>query len=286
MLPLGLALSLACCKRGNLDVVGLIASQSPDVNKRFAVSQKYNATHPARSYQAGSDNYRLFMCTDVHVVDVTTELDRFVSDVLADTDHAPVVLCLGDLQSSYGYLPTFMEHVKPILDSPVDTLLSVPGNHDLYYGLWDEYLKYFGTGSYYFYIETPTKGRDLFLCMDSASGVMGRKQRDWVEKVLKDNADCRHKVVCTHTHFFKRDGSQEITDNYPLEETHELFGLFSRCGVDYVMTGHDHYLEETLYKGIMFRTYPSMKHTDPTSWYSIMTFREDGRITGEDIQLR
>ena len=283
----GLIAGAVACTRGNLDIAGLFCNQSPDVNKRFAKSQEYNETHPAVTYSSLSEDYRMFVCTDIHIDSVTTELDVFVNAVLADTDHCPAVLFLGDLQNAYGNLPLFIKHVQPLVDSPTDEPMMVVGNHDLYYGQWSEFTKYFGTASYYFYVTTPSGAKDIFICMDSASAVMGLAQRQWAEKILRNNADCRHKVICTHTHFFKRDGSQGHTSNYPLEETHVLCSMFANCGVDMVMTGHDHSVENTIYKGIYFRTFPALCHNDPESWYSIVHVgAEVGDYRVEDIKVR
>lgn len=284
MTLLALPLLLTCCKRGNYDVIGMFASQGPDVESRFRQSMKYNESMPTVTYQAASDNYRLFVCTDVHVDTVTTELDAFVQTVLTDDNHVGVVLCLGDLQNAYGNLPRFLESIKPLEDSPDVDFVSVPGNHDLYYKLWADYSRHFGTGSFYFYIQTPGGDRDLFLCLDSASGVIGRSQRLWAESVLEASRDCRHKVLCTHTHFFKIDHSQGHTSNYPMEETMELLAMISRCGVDYVMTGHDHTAEETMYNGVMFRVFPAMAHYEQKSYYSVVEFGQKIKATDKCIR--
>ena len=97
-------------------------------------------------------------------------------------------------------------------------------------------------------------GRDLYICLDTASGYLGTRQMAWLKDVLKgmDATDLRHVVVFTHTHMFKKDGSQGHTSNYPLEETWELTSLFERTGVELFLSGHCHSRDIAYFNGVEY----------------------------------
>ena len=154
--------------------------------------------------------------------------------------------------------------------------MAVTGNHDIYFKQWPEYIKYFKTCYYYFVVETPSGKKDLFVVYDSADGTVGSKQLQWLRETLEwaDKQDFRHIVACTHTHFFKRDGSQGHTSNYTQEETYALLNLFEKHGVDMVWSGHDHSREITQVKDMTCVVVDSMKDEDKKPFYMLVTMGE------------
>ena len=48
--------------------------------------------------------------------------------------------------------------------------------------------------------------------------------------------------------------------------------LFSRSGVDVVLSGHDHATETTVYKGVRYETLESLKMKDISPGYNIFTY--------------
>ena len=47
-----------------------------------------------------------------------------------------------------------------------------------------------------------------------------------------------------------------------------LTGLFSRCGVSLVLTGHDHFQERTTYMGVQYAVLQSLKDGTPDPGYT------------------
>jgi 3',5'-cyclic AMP phosphodiesterase CpdA len=120
-------------------------------------------------------------------------------------------------------------------------------------------------------VNTPSGKKDLFIVYDSADGTVGSKQLQWLQETLQlaDKQDFRHIIACTHTHFFKRDGSQGHTSNYTIEETYTLLNLFTQHGVEMLWSGHDHMREITRVKGMTSIVVDSMKDEDKDGIYEL-----------------
>lgn len=234
------------------DFPGMIWAESPTVNERVAESLAFNDRYDVQVIDSDSEDYRVFVATDAHVdADGSWALKKFAEQWRAEG--MPLMLYLGDMIRTKGSMSVFMDQIAPPTSSALAPFHSTAGNHDLYFGQWSEWKSIFNTSTYYFYVRTPMGRMDLYICLDSGSGTIGSLQRDWLEKVLKANAaHCRHVIVFTHTHFFKKDGSQGHTSNYTLEETYDLTSLFASYGVELVLTGHDHYREDTMFKGVRY----------------------------------
>ncbi|MDO5321105.1 MAG: metallophosphoesterase [Bacteroidia bacterium] len=286
-----LCLGLASC--ADLDVPGLIASSSPGSNERFAVSKAYNDANGFRHISLSEDSYTFYAATDAHISATANGLTRFTSDYVADAGAAPFALFIGDAMDEKNNFGRFLETVRPI-SACGRTLFCTPGNHDLYFGQWTEYIKEMKTASYCFEVTVASGVTDLFICLDSASGTLGTDQRAWLENVLHRarmenllssyREKYRHTVIFTHTHFFKRDNSQGHTSNFNLEEGYDLEKLFSDYGVSLVISGHDHFFEDTYFKDVRFVTLGAINDTADEQFY--YTFRvSDGSISLESHKL-
>ena len=157
-----------------------------------------------------------------------------------------------------------------------DTLMAVCGNHDIYFKQWQHFIQTFKTSSYYFVVKTLSGQQDLFIVYDSADGTVGKKQLNWLRETLEwaDKQGFRHIVACSHTHFFKRDGSQGHSSNYPQEETYALLNLLDTYGVDMLWTGHDHSREITQVKDLISIVVDSMKDEDKAPHYMLVKMGE------------
>lgn len=267
----------ACGPDARLDLVGMFAGTSPTINKRFEQSRIYNKQAGFATLKAMSDDYHVYVCTDTHITETRTRFEHFVDTYRADL-LCPVAVHLGDIidaKTEFAHVEEVLERhwISSILPTKPDTLMAVCGNHDIYFKLWDKYINTFKTSSYYFIVETPRGKQDLFIVYDSADGTVGSKQLKWLEELLQwaDSQDFRHIVACTHTHFFKRDGSQGLTSNYTIEETYTLLNLFTHFGVDMVWSGHDHSREITQVKDMTCIVVDSMKDTDKKPHYMLVT---------------
>ena len=279
--PLILVLTALCLSACNVDWLGFVYTRSADADARFAQSLEYNAQAGYASITVTDDNYRVYVLTDAHVTEKETRnIDRFVADLLADGTAAPFWINLGDCVNDKGQEDVFVGHISP-LEAAGLRHFPTAGNHDIYFGEWNDWVSRFHTSTYWFEVLTPGRGKDLFLSLESAGGTLGSSQRAWAEEILTDSqGKYDHITVFTHTHFWKRDISQGTTGNFSLEETYDLADLFARTGVDIVLSGHDHSTETTVFKGVRYETLESLKMGDISPGYNILTY---GKTIGRNF---
>lgn len=281
-----LSVGLVSCDK--YDIPGMIAGSSPSSNERFAQSKAYNDVHGFEHIFVSGDGYTFYASTDSHVCATANGISRFVSAYMADSKAAPFALFLGDAMDRKNNFHLFLETVKPVSEGGRN-LFCTPGNHDLYFGQWTEYIAAMKTGTYLVEVSCVSGETvlctDLLICLDSASGTLGTEQRDWLESVLSSaQGRYRHIIIFTHTHFFKRDNSQGHTGNFGLEEGYDLSALFSRCGVDMVLSGHDHFYEDTFFKNVRYLTLAAIDDTAPKPCFYTFTVAPDS-ISVREISL-
>ena len=267
----------ACGPDTRLDMVGMFAGSSPNIDQRWEVSQAYNQQAGFATINALTDDYHVYVCTDTHIHKTRTRWEYFIKSYRADM-LCPVAVHLGDVidaTTDFEYVENALERhpLSQILPYKTDTLMAVCGNHDIYFKQWETFIKAFKTSTYYFVVQTPSGKQDLFVVYDSADGTVGSKQLKWLETTLQwaDTQNFRHIVACSHTHFFKRDGSQGHTSNFTIEETYALLNLFTEHGVDMLWSGHDHAREITQVKGLTSIVVDSMKDEDKEPYYMLVT---------------
>ena len=255
----------------NIDYLGLFMTNNESPDERFAQSMEYNNQHGYDIVTGVPDEYKVYTMSDIHVDFSTDNLDRYVSDYLADTVAAPFSLCLGDLINATGHFDYFAEHVKPVSDAGRKIYYCV-GNHDLYFDQWKEYFSRFGSSTYWFEVHTVSGYKDLYIALESGSGTLGIDQREWLEDVLKakENQGFRHIIVFTHTHLFKKDTSQGHTSNFNLEETYDLADLFDRYDVSLVLQGHSHSRDITMFKDVVYLRVDALEDHYPEAFYTIL----------------
>lgn len=268
----------------NIDYLGILMTFNESPDERFAQSMEYNNQHGYDKITGVPDDYRVYVMSDIHVDFSTDNLDRYVSDYLADTEAAPFSLCLGDLINATGHFDYFAEHVKPVSDAGCKIYYTT-GNHDIYFDQWPEYFKRFGSSTYWFEVQTVSGYKDLYVAIESASGTLGADQREWLENALKDkqNQGFRHIIVFTHTHFFKKDTSQGHTSNFNMEETYDLLDLFDRYDVSMVLQGHSHSRDLTMFKDVVYLRVDALEDHYPDAFYTILKI--GGNINYEFIKV-
>ena len=267
----------------NYDLAGFLNGTSPEVCKRFEQSIAYNDSVGVPAVIVPSADYRVYVCTDSHIDSIPTNLTAFVQAAAADT-LCPLALHLGDLVNAQGHIP-YAVSLLPPNHSPLTTFLAL-GNHDIYFNQWDEWRSYFGSSVYWFYTMLPDSTvLDRFICLDSAEGTIGTAQLQWLRELLTGNgsqpstlnaqhSSFRHTIVFTHTHFFRRDHSQQHTSNYAIEETYELTSLLEQGGVDMYWCGHDHSREITDYAGFTSIVVDALEDHYPPAFYMVATLSD------------
>ena len=200
---------------------------------RFEQSMEWNANHPFRTIRVTDDNYSVYCMGDSHV-GVTKNLDQFCRH--AKDQNAVAMVMAGDLTAgSESDYALFQEHVQNPDSMPSFCLI---GNHDLYQDGWNQFFSRFGSSSYLFVISTPV-AEDLFICLDTANGTLGRSQLNWLRELLKSKRpNYRHCLVFTHNNFFLERHTESSA--LSIEELEVLVELFTANKVDMEISGHDH----------------------------------------------
>lgn len=252
---------------GKVDLSGFFISPGDNVDSRFEQSIGYTGDKPLDIIET-DEEYVAYICTDIHLDKTQINLDAFMSDMRND-EKASLGLILGDVIDRKGKMLAFASALEwkeneQKFNRPV---FVIPGNHDMFFGQWDEFKELFGASVYYVEIQSPT-GTDLVIALDSASGTLGKKQMEWLKTLLATSrSSYRHCIIITHTNIFKTDNSQMTSGNMPLEETIALTDLFSTYGVDMVFQGHDHYREDLYFKGVRYTTVGTIKDTAESPEY-------------------
>lgn len=279
-----LLMSVSACSP-NLDMLGMFYGQCPRNDARFEESMRYNDAHGYRMISVGDDEYKVSFATDFHVDTSTHNLQYWIDTTLADPQ-CPVGIMLGDLVNAQGNY----ERAAAPFDIPTTEMIYqtdfflTPGNHDLYFGQWDEWLNYWKTSVYYFEVHTPN-AKDLYICLDTSDGTLGVEQMSWLRQVLKDKSadNYRHTIVFTHTHMFMQDGRQGHTSNFPMEETYEITSLLGDYDVDWYVSGHAHCRSVTQYRGVKYFIVNSMQ--DPVQQPAYMVAHIGEQLSYEFVEL-
>lgn len=258
---------------GKLDLAGFVGITGPAVDERFEASMKILDVEPVADLSVTSDEYKMILVTDIHFDGTDDKLERFVSACIEGGGTENAVLCLGDIVGGRDCQSATVSKLQPLLQEPWRLFVAL-GNHDTYFREFDKFSKYFPLTTYTFRVNLPCGQKDLFICLDSADGSCGRPQRIWLEDILREaSGKYRNIYVYTHTNFFNTDNTQITSGNFSLEETYDLMSLFSSYGVKCVLTGHDHYFEKCLFRGVTYYTFNALC-LDPGSYY-ILTFGSD-----------
>ena len=269
---------LFSCGEPSLDLVGMIDGRSPDVNERFATSAESGPE--TRTVVSPTADYKVYVGTDMHIGigSPTKHTDAFLESFRADAD-APMALILGDLVNDSKSMKRVSDHIREKASAKAGCVFPALGNHDIYFKLWEQWAAEWGSAHYKVEVRTPA-GSDLYVCMESASGYLGTRQLAWLKETLEDsgNGKYRHLVVFTHTHMFKKDGSQGHTSNYPLEETWELTSLFERSGVELFLSGHCHSRDIAYFNGVEYVVVDALDEDSPDSMTGYMTLEAGERL--------
>lgn len=273
-------LALTSCKQGNLDMLGMFYTKSDDADERFIQSEEWNNEHPMATVSVASDDYRIYTMTDIHVDTTTLNLDTFTAAFLQDVQSAqtltaPFCFCLGDVINAVNNFPKFQAYITKIENAGL-RVYGTPGNHDLYYDQWEIYRSYWHTSHFPLVVQTPSGKRDLYVFVDSSSGTLGKLQTEWLRSLLKEASGegYRHIVVCTHTHFWKKDQSQGHTSDFALEETYELADMFGQYGVELVIQGHSHNRNVQQFKHVTYLRLDALEDHYYNAFYTIFSVGE------------
>lgn len=203
------------------------------VNERFGQSLEANKLNGNTELIVAVDEYNIAVMADVHIGG-TENFDKAIQLVKGSNTTALVLngdICNGN---AYDY-DSLEQHMPNKAELPYFMLA---GNHELYFGGWNEYYSRFGSSSYYFTVKTPTAS-DFYICLDTGSGTLGSKQLKWFKELLENSRNnYRRCIVFTHNNLYRI--RHTLSTNPTNEELLVLTELFAKYKVDMVVTGHDH----------------------------------------------
>ena len=242
---LGIVLALAAIFVSGCDLDWGQFFFHPTVAERMAdnLSGQFQAPAPV---VVDPDSFRFAMFGDPQVrADGTTLLSWFRTGALAKG--IDFFCVLGDLtndgtKEEQGF-------AKAQFDSVGRPYYCTLGNHDLYQsGGWEWFKTTFGPSCYTVVIG----GRVKLLFLDTADGLLGQQQFDWLESELGKD-DSLVKIVATH--FSLYDGTKPIMFRMPsTEERAKLISLLAKHSVHSMVSGHLHGGRHTLINGTNYFT--------------------------------
>jgi len=250
----------------DVDFSGFVRS-TDRVEDRFVQSMQWNENHPFQTIQGGT-NYQILLAADTHIGG--TENLSYLKELYNDGNYKGMVI-IGDIVSGKEedyqlYIDSVADVTKPIF--------SIVGNHDLYFDGWKYFYKYLGSSTYYFTVEANNNQKDLFICLDSGGGTLGKSQIDWLENLLDEKrSNHRHIIVLSHVNILR---TRRTTSATPMtEEVIYLLDLFARYGVDYVITGHYHVQDEAIFGNTKYLILDALKDENPDAGYAELNVLEN-----------
>lgn len=229
----GSILWASCLKEA--DFTGLVRS-TDRIEKRFAQSMEWNSQHLFKNIVVEDEEYKLLITGDVHVGSSSTINNYLKFLQRGEEEDITSLVFVGDISTGREKdQQTFKSHLP---DPAVKPSFVMVGNHELYFDGWKYFYQLFGTSTYYFTVQTPSKN-DLYICLDSGSGTLGKDQLQWLKNLLETRRNMYDRcVVFTHSNFFR---DHHTASTSPLtDELLILMDLFEKHNINMVITAHDH----------------------------------------------
>ena len=265
------------------------ASNFPSVDERFKISMSDDNVNLYDTIRVPNKEYKIYVCTDTHVAgqDLNKTLKTFISLYKSDKD-CPAACCLGDIVEANQRYEYFIEAFKDGYDYPCkkNNMFVALGNHDIFYDQYNAFRSHITQRThYYFVVESNDKVRDLYICLDTATGTLGKIQIEWLKGLLEDEAHKnRHIIVFTHVNIFRRDNTYADISTTSVEETYELMSLFSKYRVKQFWAGHDHARDEFIHGKVKYIMIDSMQEDNPNAAYMILHVGDELRNTYHPIR--
>ncbi len=272
-------LALASCNR--LDVTGMFFSHGTHTEDRVAQWLEWNDQHPATVIAGAPDQYRVYVCSDIHLEGNTDRVERFLRAEGADSQGLFSIVN-GDIANESGSRP--FRQLDSLISShaAADTCFVTIGNHDIYFDCQQYFQQYFHTSTYAVTVQTVGGAKDLFIFLDSGNATHGRRQLDWLKQLLQQRDQYRHVVVNTHTCLFRTSYNYSTTPaaNLPEEEYYELLDLMSQHQVSLFLMGHFHHKEQHILGNVPY-VMTSNLNEDPS--YLVVTCADKVSYRYEEI---
>lgn len=274
------AFALLCTSCNRLDVAGMFFSSGSHTEDRVQGWLDWNAEHEPVVISGVPDEYKVYVCADLHLNDSTDRIEKFVMDEYNDPA-AIFSIILGDIANENGERPyilldSVLQLPRPYNHVPgpaEDTCFTILGNHDIYFDCEPFYKQHYHTSTYTVTVQTTSGAKDLFIFLDSGNATHGRKQLEWLKEVLSHRSDYRHVVVNTHTCLFRNSYNYSTTPaaNLPEDEYYELVSLMDKNSVDLFLMGHFHHKEQHQIGSVQYVMTDNLNTEEDAPSYLIVT---------------
>ena len=247
---------------GDADLTGFIRS-TDRIEDRYKASMDWNASNPFKTITVASETYNLLVTADVHVGE-TKNYQKFLQRGIQHDIEAMVFV--GDFVTGKEKDYETFHSLLPDYETKPRFLLT--GNHELYFDGWKHFQRLYGTSVYYFSVQTPTV-KDLYICLDSGSGTLGKSQLAWVKDLLEQERNLYDQcVVFTHNNFFRN--RHTASTNPLVNELLVLLDLFEKHKVNMVIMGHDHVRALNQLGNTTYLTLDALKDGTPNASYLVL----------------
>lgn len=261
---------------GDADLTGFIRS-TDRIEDRFKASMEWNALNPFKTIIVASEEYNLLVGTDVHV-GTTKNYEAFLAHGLQSDIEAMVFV--GDFVTGKEADYEIFHQFLPDYQTKPSFLLT--GNHELYFDGWKHFQRLYGTSVFYFTVETPS-ATDLYICLDSGSGTLGKSQLAWLKDLLQQDRNLYDQcVILSHVNFFR--DRHTLSTNPLVNELLVLIDLFEKHRVNLVIMGHDHVRAESRLGNTKHLTLDALEDGTINASYLVLKKVISG-ITYDFIQL-
>lgn len=221
---------------------GCVAKSGHDL--RFKESAVLNAPDFNVSGVEDGDFSFLFV-GDIHLAGTdSSRLDSVLQ--AAQTRGDAFIIFLGDLveKGDRADFETFKARVAHF--GFQDKVIYVIGNHDVFNDGWLNYRELFGPS--HFAIDF---GHCRFVVIDSADGIVGEKQSDWIEEQLRSNSGIQHTFLLSH-YMPVVPGQRTYLKLSNETEAAQLMKMMSRLGVEAWLGGHYHSYSRESIEGVNY----------------------------------
>ncbi|MBT4762524.1 MAG: hypothetical protein HOO06_12560 [Bdellovibrionaceae bacterium] len=215
-----------------------------EVHSRFEESTNGSLTIQGNIDPSGTNSFSFSVMGDIHMGSPFGHiLDEAVTDSVAAGDS--FAFLIGDITDN-GRAKDFDTVISSLNDRGLAYRTAL-GNHDIYFGGWENYKKKFGAATYSFDVDNVH-----FSVLDSANGIIGQEQFNWLKSDLESTSQTV-KIIISHyapyTGQFQSPWS--LSSN---EESAILKNIAYENKVNMVISGHYHGLAEKTIGGVKYIT--------------------------------
>jgi predicted phosphodiesterase len=200
-------------------------------DERFTISESLSA--PSVAQVSELNQFKFAMVGDLHVSNGDTQILRQILKGAQDEQDEFIVL-LGDLvdRGDVGSFTAIKDALKAY--GFEGKVLSLIGNHEIFEGGWQDFRSVWGASHYSISI-----GNSQFVVLDTADGVIGESQFEWLREALQKNTESTHTFILSH-YMPVVPGQRTYLRLSNLNEAERLMKLSSVHGVRGVFGGHYH----------------------------------------------